>query len=243
MPVQDGRSRRLAYFSEKNKTDINIMTKLMTFLLLGLLVQTTLQAQEQGPERWESTIQKFEKSDLENPVEPGRVLFVGSSSIAKWQDVGDYFPDQKVLNRGFGGSQFSDLIYYADRVIYPYKPSKIFIYEGDNDVGAGDKPKDILKEAKKLRKMIAKNLGKEVPVIFISPKPSVARWNLQEQYLETNALLKKFADKKAYTEYADVWYPALDENGMVFKHIFVQDNLHMNADGYKIWQQVLKDFF
>lgn len=223
-------------------TIMNFNCKILTLLFIGLLGPLLLSAQEQGPERWEATIQKFEKADKENPPKSGLILFVGSSSIAKWQDMGDYFPEYEVLNRGFGGSQFSDLIYYADRVIYPYKPSKVFIYEGDNDVGAGDKPKDILKEAKKLRKMIARNLGKEVPVIFISPKPSVARWNLQETYLETNALIKKFADKKAYTEYADVWYPALDEDGMVFKHIFVQDNLHMNADGYKIWQKVLAPY-
>lgn len=211
-------------------------------LLTALGCQTLLFAQERGPERWEETIQKFEQLDKEQPPLPGSILFIGSSSIAKWQDVGEYFPTYKTLNRGFGGTQFSDLIYYAHRVIYPYKPSKIFIYEGDNDLGAGDTPKAILKEAKQLRKMIAKNLGKEIPVIFISPKPSVARWNLKEKYEETNALLKKYADKKAYTEFADVWYPALDENGMVFTHIFLQDNLHMNAEGYKIWQRVLAPY-
>lgn len=221
---------------------MNFRPKIIFVLFVGLFASMMLSAQEQGPERWETTIQKFEQSDKSHPQEAGKILFVGSSSIAKWQDVADYFPGQQVLNRGFGGSQFSDLIYYANRVIYPYKPSKVFVYEGDNDVSAGDKPKAILKEAKKLRKMIAKNLGKEVPVIFISPKPSVARWDLKETYLETNALLKKYADKKPNTEYADVWYPALDKDGMVFKHIFVKDNLHMNAEGYKIWQKVLKPY-
>lgn len=213
-------------------------------LVLAICLSTSLTAlaQEQGPERWENSIQKFEKQDQKNPPAPGAVLFVGSSSIAMWQDVGEYFPDHRVLNRGFGGSQFSDLIYYADRVIYPYQPSKIFVYEGDNDVAAGDSPKRILKEAKKLRKMIAKNLGKEIPVIFIAPKPSVARWNLKEKYEATNMLLKKYAAKTPHTEFADVWSAALDENGQVFDHIFIEDNLHMNAKGYQIWQEVLMPF-
>ena len=214
--------------------------KINFLLLFGLVAQIT--AQEQGPERWEETIQKFEKRDQEQAPKQGAILFVGSSSIAMWRDVADYFPEHSVLNRGFGGSQFSDVIYYADRVIYPYKPSKVFVYEGDNDISGGDTPKSILKEAKKLRKMIAKNLGKEVPVIFISPKPSVARWHLKGQYETTNALLKKYADKKRHTEFADVWTPALDQNGKVFEHIFLKDNLHMNADGYKIWQKVLMPF-
>ncbi len=219
------------------------MRFLKTLFTLALFSFTlSLFAQKQGPERWEETIRKFEKQDQENPVNPGGILFTGSSSIAMWRDVADYFPEYPVLNRGFGGSQFSDLIYYADRVIYPYKPSKIFIYEGDNDVAAGDDPKSIVKEAKKLRKMIAKALGKDVPVIFISPKPSVARWDKREAYLATNARLKKYAAKAKNTEFADVWTPAIGPDGKVLEHIFLQDNLHMNADGYKIWQEVLMPY-
>ncbi len=202
-------------------------------LLLVLFFITSIDAQEKGPKRWEKAIQKFEKMDKQTPQKPGKILFVGSSSIAMWKDIADYFPDHMVLNRGFGGSQFSDLIYYADRIVYPYKPSRVFVYEGDNDIAAGDKPKAILKEAKKLRKMITKNLGEEVPVIFIAPKPSVARWNLKAQYEEANALLKKYAEKKTNTEYADVWTPALDKNSEVLTHIFLKDMLHMTAVGYK----------
>lgn len=206
--------------------------------ILCVVLPFSLAAQEQ----WEATIQQFEVADQEKPPELGVTLFVGSSSIAMWRDLADYFPEHRVLNRGFGGSEFSDLIYYADRVIYPYRPSKIFIYEGDNDLAAGDSPQSILKEAKKLRKMIAKNLGKDIPVIFIAPKPSVARWNLKGEYETLNAMLKKYADKKANTDFADVWTPALDENGKVFEHIFLEDNLHMNADGYAIWKKVLQTY-
>jgi lysophospholipase L1-like esterase len=210
----------------------------LLFLLISLLTSQVF-AQEQGPERWESNIQKFETKDKEMTPKKGGILFVGSSSVAIWRDVADYYPGYNIINRGFGGSQFSDLIYYADRVIYTYQPKKVFVYEGDNDVSAGDSPKSILKEAKRLRKMIAKNLGKEVVVIFISPKPSVARWNLKTTYEETNALLAKYATKEKNTEYADVWTPALDENGKVFEHIFQKDNLHMNKEGYEIWKKAL----
>ena len=194
-----------------------------------------------SPERWESTIRQFERQDSLNPVESGAVLFVGSSSIAKWQDVADYFPDQRVINRGFGGSEFSDLLHYADRVIYPYQPAKIFIYEGDNDLANGESPEQILAEAKQLRSKIRKALG-DTPVVFISPKPSVARWELKDQYEALNAMLKKYAAREKNTEFADVWTPALDESGRVFSHIFVEDSLHMNAAGYHIWQKALAPY-
>lgn len=212
------------------------------FLLPILLAFSLTQLNAQDPTRFEADIQKFEAWDKANPVAPGGVLFVGSSSIVGWKDVAAQFPKYTVLNRGFGGSQFSDLLYYADRVIYPYKPSKVFVYEGDNDISAGKSTKTIIKQAKKLRKRIKKQLGAEVQVIFISPKPSIARWNLKKEYEETNAALKEYTEETVNTEYADVWTPAIGADGKVFAHIFVEDNLHMNAEGYKIWKAVIKTF-
>ena len=210
------------------------------FLSLGACFHSFSQEKE-GPERWEETIQKFEESDQANPPQEGAILFTGSSSIVMYQDLAKDFPDHDVLNRGFGGSQFSDLAYYADRVIYPYKPSKIFIYEGDNDIAVGEKPKDVFKEAKELREEIAKALP-GVPVVFISPKPSVARWELKEEYEELNKRLKKYADRTENTMYADVWSAMLNEEGVVYDHIFLEDNLHMKPEGYAIWKSVLEPY-
>src|SRR5690606_13729236 len=161
-----------------------------------------------------------------------------SSSITNWKDVASYFPKSYVINRGFGGSKFEDLLYYADRVIMPYKPAKIFIYEGDNDIAAGMETKVLIKQAKELRKKIAVAFPK-VPVVFISAKPSVARWNLKNKYVEFNKALEKFAKKEKRTAFVDVWTPMIDENGEVFKDVFLEDNLHMKASGYQIWEKAL----
>ena len=211
-----------------------------TFCFLILLSFTgLLTAQETGPTRFESSIEAFEAADKADPVQPGVILFVGSSSIVKWNTLTEDLSGHEVLNRGFGGSNFTDLIHYADRVIYPYDPSAVFIYEGDNDLAAGDSPKDVLKSAKKLRKLIADHLGKEVPVVFISPKPSLSRWSMKDKYEDANARLLAFTEKTANTYYADVWTPALQANGEVMDDIFVQDDLHMNAKGYDIWEAVI----
>lgn len=222
------------------------MTKLkpycsIIFLLAGIINYTFAQDQPQGPERWEETIQKFEQADQANPVTANPILFVGSSSIAIWQDIAEYFPEKNILNRGFGGSNFEDLLYYADRVIYPYKPAKVFVYEGDNDLAQGISPKKTFKRARKLRKKIARALG-DTPVVFIAAKPSVARWEMKEDFLAYNSKLKAYAEKTDHTEYADVWTPAIGEDGKVVSHIFRDDNLHMNAEGYKIWHRVLAPY-
>ena len=214
---------------------------LVLFFFILATGRTVAQDQPEGPERWEETIQKFEQADQANPVTTNPILFVGSSSIAIWQDIAEYFPGKNILNRGFGGSNFEDLLYYADRVIYPYKPSKVFVYEGDNDIAQGESPKKTLQRAKELRKKIAQALG-DTPVVFIAAKPSVARWEMKEDFLAFNRKLKAYAEKTDHTEYADVWTPAIGEDGKVVSHIFQGDSLHMNAEGYKIWQQVLAPY-
>jgi hypothetical protein len=171
--------------------------------------------------KWESTILKFEKSDQETPPPEGVNLFVGSSSIVML-DVVRLFPEYKVLNRGFGGSQFSDLLYYVNRVVTPYKPAKIFIYEGDNDIFLGENPKNILKEAKKVRKIIAKKLP-GVPVVFISAKPSVARWKLKEQYESFNRGLKKYAKRRNLPSMRMCGHLCSIRSGNVLTHIFRED--------------------
>ena len=215
---------------------------MMRLLLLCLFPSAIILAQATDPARFEGEIAAFERADSLDPVAPGSLLFTGSSSVRFWKSLAEDYPDQFVLNRGFGGSEFSDLLYYADRVIYSYRPRAVFVYEGDNDINAGATPTQVLEQARQLRKRIAKALGKEVPVVFISPKPSVARWHLKPQYEEANALLKAYADRSKHTYYADVWTPALQENGEVRDDIFISDDLHMNPKGYAIWKEALAPF-
>lgn len=200
-----------------------------------------LQAQTKKPERFEKNIKAFDHRDSLEQVKPNSNLFVGSSSITNWKDIASYFPKSYVINRGFGGSKFEDLLYYADRVIMPYKPARIFIYEGDNDIAANMDIETLIRQAKTLRKKIAEAFP-SVMVVFISVKPSVARWHLKDKYIKFNNALKRYAGKEKLTAFANVWTPMLDENGAVFKDVFLKDNLHMKANGYEIWQKVLEPF-
>ncbi|MGB3799742.1 MAG: GDSL-type esterase/lipase family protein [Lewinella sp.] len=220
---------------------MHYLRRMIRSTLFLLLLTTTLSAQDlPDPTRFEAAIEGFESADTENPVAPGTILFVGSSSIVMWKTLAEDLEGHQVLNRGFGGSNFNDLIHYADRVIYPYQPKAVFVYEGDNDISMGNSPEQVHQDARKLRQLIAENVGEEVPVFFISPKPSVARWELKEAYETANQLLEDFADSTDDTYYIDVWSPALLADGTVRSDIFVGDNLHMNAAGYDIWEAVIE---
>jgi lysophospholipase L1-like esterase len=163
------------------------------------------------------------------------ILFTGSSSIRMWKDLKAYFPDHNVLNRGFGGSQMKDLLYFVDKLIVPYKPKMIFIYEGDNDLASKKTPDEIIATADSILNLIRSKVSKKVKVAFIAAKPSIARWEIKDRYIEFNSKLKAWTATKKNVLFVDVWTPMLDTNGEVQKDLFIGDGLHMNKKGYDIW--------
>ena len=168
------------------------------------------------------------------------ILFTGSSSIKMWNSIQSDFPKYNIINRGFGGSQTSDLLFYFDKLILPYNPKKIFIYEGDNDLSAGKSPEQILSTMDSLISLIRQKVSANVPVYIISPKPSVARWHLKDKYIEFNKRMTTLAASRKKVFVVDVWNPALDAEGNVIKDIFLEDGLHMNKKGYVIWVNALR---
>ena len=212
------------------------MTRI-NFLFIFLFVGIINSSVGQDPKRFAEDIKKFEELDKQKPSE-GDILFVGSSSIRFWTTLQQDFPDYEVLNRGFGGSHMSDLLHYLDELVLKHKPRKVFIYEGDNDINDKEDSNAILKEAKEIVQKIHQELP-NTKIIFISAKPSIARWNLKNQYLQLNYRLQSYANQYSYLDYIDVWTPMLDSRGNPMTDIFIEDNLHMNAKGYAIWQKVI----
>jgi lysophospholipase L1-like esterase len=136
----------------------------------------------------------------------------------------------------------SDLIYYFDKLVVPYKARKIFIYEGDNDLGTGKTPQQIIADADSVLKLIRSKVSKKVPVYFITPKPSIARWHLKDQYIAYNQQLKEWVSRQKKVTYVDVWTPLLDSAGQPQKDIFIEDGLHLNKKGYEIWSAAIKPY-
>ena len=185
-------------------------------------------------------IQKFLISDKKNPPAKGQILFIGSSSFTRWTDVATYFPKLHILNRGFGGSSLPDVIRYQDQIIYPYQPRQIVIYCGENDI-AGDakiSAYDIYQRFVTLYQGIRRHT--DVPVAYISAKPSPSRWAMRSKFIALNGMIHNLALEDKSLTYVDVWEPMLDKDRRPIAENYVEDNLHMNAKGYKIWQKVLE---
>ena len=210
-------------------------------LVLAILLFGFFSSNAQDPNRFKEQVDKLFNKEYNFTPNKKLVVFTGSSSVRMWEDIQSYFPEYNVINNGFGGSQFSDLIHFYDELIIKRTPEILFIYEGDNDIAAGKKPGKILKQAKGLIKRVQNNLP-QTKVVLISPKPSIKRENLKKDYIKLNKKLERYCKKQDNLGFADVWNIMLDENGNVFQDIFIEDGLHMNKKGYDLWAKVLGEF-
>lgn len=204
-----------------------------------LFLAITINAQAQLPfDKEVKQIQQHNDSlwDASKPT----IVFTGSSSIRFWEDVQERFPQHQVLNTGFGGSQFSDLEHYLDELILNYKPSKVFIYEGDNDIFAKKRPRKIVQRAEYILGILQQR-NPNMEIVLISAKPSISRWKYRGRYRRLNRKLDRLASKTDGIDFVDVWYPMLDKR-KVKQDIFIEDGLHMNDKGYDIWYDVIKNY-
>lgn len=201
---------------------------------LALLLPLASQARENAHDAWNKDIAAFQDEDRAQPVAPGAVLFVGSSSIRFWKSLAQDFPATRVINRGFGGSDLDDSTYFADRIVIPYKPRAIVVYAGDNDLMGGDSPAQVRDD---FVAFVAKVRGAlpDVPIAFIAIKPSVARVKLLPQIHQADALIATWAKSQRAVTYLDVYTPMLDAHGQPRPELFIGDGLHMNRQGYDIW--------
>lgn len=199
-------------------------------------------AAHQTPPFW-NEIAEFKRQDSLQHPPSGAILFIGSSSFRKWTNVQSYFPGYPIINRGFGGSSFPDLIRYAGDIIFPYHPRQIVIYCGDNDLAVSDSVTAtmVYNRFVRLYNLIRSRL-KEVDIVYISIKPSPSRQKLMPKMEEANDMIRNFMASYSHATFVDVYHAMLTPQGQPMDDLFVGDKLHMNEKGYKIWQQILQPY-
>lgn len=192
---------------------------------------------------FESEIAAYEAMDRQNPPPTGAVLFLGSSSIRLWTTLAQDFPELQVLNRGFGGSEISDSVRYAPRIVLPYKPRMIVFYAGGNDINAGKTPEKVLQDFKEFVREVHKFLPR-TRIVYISMNPAVSRWKKEPQFVEGNRLIEDYvqsaAKKKMPLNFLDSHTKLLSATGEARPEIYRTDGLHLNSQGYQLWTAILR---
>jgi len=218
---------------------VNIQCRCILFFIawpIGLC------AQVKEPPFWKE-IKAFKKLDSIIFPSHNQILFVGSSSFRLWKDLQNNFPGYPIINRGFGGSTLKDVNFYFDDVIKPYHARQIVIYCGDNDF-ANDHALPVDSVLKRLETLVAKIrvTDKKAKITYISIKPSPSRKDLTSKFIEANKRIKQYMKTQENASFVDVYSKMVDKKGSPLKAIFLSDSLHMNAQGYAIWQKEIKKY-
>ncbi len=200
----------------------------------------SLHAQNPDPGRFADQVRELVEASPASGLN-GPILFTGSSSVRMWHRIAEDLGQPSILNMGFGGSQMSDLLHYAQLLIIAQRPGKVFIYEGDNDIAHGKAPSRVMRDTRRLLRLLGRQLP-GVPVVLISSKPSPSRWNLKNKYERLNRKMERLCRKKQGLAFADVWAIMLDEAGRPRADIFLEDQLHMNQEGYNLWAEVIRNY-
>jgi lysophospholipase L1-like esterase len=189
-------------------------------------------------DRFEAEIAKFEASDRAAPPAPGGIVFVGSSSIRRWETLAADFPGLPVLNRGFGGSTLYEVAHYAPRIVLPYRPRLVVLYAGDNDIPMGRTPAQVADDYRAFVSIVRSALP-TTRIVFVSVKPAPSRWAYQSSVRETNRLVRAITAADPLQSFVDVFTPMLGSDGRPRAELFVSDSLHMTPQGYVIWRRQL----
>jgi lysophospholipase L1-like esterase len=220
----------------------NLLNPRITFataILVGVAsllhgAQTTHVA---GPARWEAEIAKFEAEDMKSPPHADPIVFVGSSSIRLWK-AADAFSDLPVINRGFGGSDIPAVTHFLPRIVTKYRPRAVVFYSGDNDIAAGRSGERVARDFDEFVQRVRKELP-DAKLIVIGIKPSIKRWAMIEQMRDANRRIRATIQSTPGVVFIDVEPDMLGADGNPRAELFRDDGLHMNEQGYEVWNRLI----
>ncbi|CCG98867.1 GDSL family lipase [Fibrella aestuarina BUZ 2] len=169
---------------------------------------------------------------------PGRTVFYGSSSIRLWANLERDFPQIDALNLGFGGSTLAACAWHFERLVVPAQPRALILYAGDNDLGEGRQPEEVCLFFRDLARQIEQHLP-NVPVSFLSIKPSPARWQLVDSIRLANRFIADDISRRPQFQFIDATVAMLTPDGRPDHSLYEADGLHLSPAGYARWREQL----
>ena len=223
------------------------MNKYHIIIAIILLSSCSLQKKYQEHKyEFEEEIQQLElKKDYTNENE--YLLFIGSSSIRLWNNIDEDVKPYKSVMRGYGGAHYYDLIHFIDRLTKNHVKAKAVILFVANDITGGNeekklelKPKEVKKLFVYVYKRIKKQLGDDIPIFKIETTPTPKRWEVWPKISKANDLIKAYTKNRANIYFIPTRSYYLNNSGEPIKEYFMEDQLHLNNKGYRLWGEIIK---
>ena len=171
-----------------------------------------------------------------------KVLFLGSSTIWFWREsLESDFPRATTVNLGEGGTDFRYMLENAgDWVSQHPDTASIVVYSGENDIANGVSAAEVARGFHRVAELLHERLPRaELYVISIKPSLLPERLAKLRDYEKANDLLESTARKLGYVTYLDTHTPMFGTDGKPRRELFRADELHMAAEGYRVWREVV----
>lgn len=207
--------------------------------LMALLITPRLYAQ-QTPDRWEKYVAAFDAADQTAPPPKGEVVFVGSSTIRRW-DVATYFPDRKIINRGIDGTELADAVRHIDRLVLRYEPRLVIVYAGDNDIGYGKLSEQVSVDFERFVRAVHATLP-QTRILYIGIKPSPLRWLQVDRMRMANDVIRSICERDDRLAFVDMDNLMLGWDEKPRRDLYADDGLHLSPLGYQVWTAVLRPY-
>ena len=223
----------------------NLLRKrFLALLLLATLALLNAQidrvfASDVNPSRFEADIRAFENADEKRIVSDGGTVFVGSSTFTLWKGLEKDFSSFKAINRGFGGSTLPEINNYVPRIVTKYRPSKVVLYAGTNDIAElKHSGESVCSDFKQFVKLVREKLP-ACDIYFISMSMGPSRVEFPKEFASGNECIQSFVKGQTRLHYINVLPVMRNKDQSLKTELFGLDRLHMNERGYALWKPIV----
>ena len=177
-------------------------------------------------------LQQYYKDKSANFAEENKTLgevdvaFIGDS-LTDGYDLGTYYPEMKVINRGIGGDTTHGVLARLDTSIIEPAPRVVVMMIGTNNLG------DMFTDYEEILIKLKSELP-DTKVVILSIPPSCGDYASRNgQIAINNVKIKSLAEKYDYT-YVDVFTPLFDFERNELRAEYTADGIHFTPLGYEV---------
>jgi lysophospholipase L1-like esterase len=115
------------------------------------------------------------------------------------------------------------------------------LYAGDNDLMSGRTPRQLERDFIDFVERVRRIDG-NLRIAYIAIKPSPARLQLMDAARSANQRIERATEKLKGVDYIDIFTPMLDADRQPRADLFLEDRLHLNAEGYRLWTRLVAPY-
>ncbi len=186
-------------------------------------------------------VTRWTTQDALDPIPAGGVVFVGSSSIRRWEQLTRDFNDYRVVQRGFGGSQLEDLNFWVNELVLSYQPTAVVVWSGTNDLSSGEPAMEVFNDYLTFVGLVqAQQPNVEIFYLGVTPTPANDSTTIERD--TANGLIEAETLTDPRQHYIDLPTPFYALNPPAdpdFTALYV-DPVHLNRAGYDLWTTIVR---